>query len=628
MDFKDLMKKILKYNKNVDIDLLKSAYSFSYNIIKDLKRANGRPWIEHYLEVTYEVANLKLDDKTLVASLLHGIINKGASRNEIKNIFGLEILNILENIETMSEIKRNVRSKSISPENLRKVLLAASSDLRALLIKICDKICNLRDLEYLSNNERIRIATEAMEIYAPIAYRLGLGRMKAQMEDLSFKYLEPKKYNEIFNKVDKKRKEAQKIIIDVKSQIESKLFEENIGGEIETRIKHIYSIYKKFIDKSYDLDSMSDIIGFRIITSSIDDCYKILKIIHTGFRPIPNRFKDYIALPKPNGYQSLHTSVIDNQGRIFEVQIRTKEMNDVAEDGIAAHFTYKKFKQDNEFDKKLTWLKQIVENENGNNFNIKFFGDEIFLFTPKGKCIELPNGSTVLDFAYNIHTDLGEHCTGANVNGKFVSMKEVLKNGDVIDIITAKTQKPSRDWLKFSRTTKARVKIKHYLKEAGKLSSRSYYVEETIKKEVGENLLVVEGDKRSKLKLALCCKPIPGDKIIGIKSSSIRIIVHNLNCKDIKKAGKKVVKVNWLEKFKKPIEIIVEGNDRSGLFKEIINSVSKLDLVVNDAKVKSIGNELIKCNFIADLGNLDKLNETISRIKKIKDVTHVYVNIV
>src|SRR3989344_1915447 len=628
MDIKDLIKKVIRYNKNANINLIDKAYKFSDNLLKGKTRASGKPWMDHYLDVASEVADLKLDDIAVTAALMHGILNKGAALGDIEKNFGKEIAGILENIETMSKIKKNV-SKSISEfNNLRKVLLAASKDLRALLIKICDKVVNLRELDYLPAGERKRIAKESMELYAPLAYRLGIVRVKSEIEDLAFRYIDEAKFKELEDKVNKIRKEGEKFIFKIKKIIEKILEEERIEGKVQTRVKHLYSIYKKIIDRSYNLNEMTDIIAIRVIVNDIDDCYKVLRVIHGNFRPIPNKFKDYIAMPKPNGYQSLHTAVVDSEGKIFEVQIRTYEMHDGAEEGIAAHLVIKKISHEKEFDKKLSWLKQLVEDKEAlGSFDIDFFGDEVFAFTPKGKVIELPKNSTVVDFAYHVHSDLGDHCLGANINGKFVPLKEEIENGDVIEVLTSKTHTPNRDWLKIASTAKARTKIKHFLKEAGKISTRIYSVQTEVRKEAGENLLHFEGDKRIKIKLALCCKPIPGDGIIGVKTSNIKMNVHKTECKDIIKTSKKKIKVGWMEKFKKPVRIIIDAKDRSGLFKEIMNSVNKLGIIITGAKGKMIGEDNVECTFTADVGSLNKLNEIINRINKIKNVKKVYVTI-
>ena len=411
MELKNLIKKILRYNKNAKIELINTAYNYADKILNKEERKSKEQSIIHCLKVADEVANLKLDDNTIIASLLHTIIKKGADKKEIKFIFGDEVIHLLENLDKMSQIKKNIAGKINGSENLRKVLLAASKDIRVLLIKLCDKLVNLRDLNFLTQEEINRIAKESMELYAPLAYRLGIGKIKSELEDLSFKYLDQKKYEETEEKVNQIRKHGEKAIFKLKNILEKELKKEQISADVQARVKHIYSIYKKIISKSYDINDMSDIIGIRIIVDTIDNCYKTLRIVHLNFRPIPQKFKDYIAIPKPNGYQSLHTAVVDNEGKIFEVQIRTLEMHQIAEEGIAAHFTYKGLQRENEkFDRKIAWLKELVGSKNNSNIGLEFFSDQIFVFSPKGKLVELTSNATPLDFAYHIHTSIGNKC--------------------------------------------------------------------------------------------------------------------------------------------------------------------------------------------------------------------------
>ena len=455
-----------------------------------------------------------------------------------------------------------------------------------------------------------------------------MGLVKTELEDLSLRYSNPEKYFEIAQLVAQAKAERDNTIQTIIEKIDSNLKSMHINASITGRAKSYYSIFSKMHRKQMSYQDLYDITAVRVIVDDEKECYEVLGLIHSAFKPIPGRFKDYIAMPKPNGYQSLHTSVVDNEGRIFEVQIRTFDMHGVAEEGIAAHFSYKKVSHENEFDRKLSWLKQLVENKDAENkFNVDFFGDEFFAFTPKGKVVELPSGATVIDFAYSVHSDLGDHCIGARINGVFASLKEKLDNGDVVEVLTSKTQKPSREWLKFAKTEKGRTKIKHALKELGKITTRIYSTYEEIKKDIGEILLVFEGDKKLKVKLALCCKPLPGDKIIGIKNSNVKMMVHKINCTSIGKISKNKIKISWLEKFKEPVKITVDAKDRPGLFKEILNSINKF-VLINGAKCKILKDSNVECVFTADVGSLDKLNEVISRINKIKDVKKVYVNVV
>ncbi|MBS3167890.1 bifunctional (p)ppGpp synthetase/guanosine-3',5'-bis(diphosphate) 3'-pyrophosphohydrolase [Candidatus Woesearchaeota archaeon] len=630
MTFKDLVKKILKYNKNSDANLIEKAYLHSQTFLKNkYSEEEFKLWIKHYLDVTEEVVNLKLDDVSIAASLMHGLLFNGEDIKNIRRDFGNEIADIVENVHKMDQISHNISKKEIKIENLRKVLLAASRDLRALFIILVDKLIVLRELSIMPDNERKRLARDGIEVYAPLAYRLGMGKLKSEIEDLSFKYLDEAKYKVIEDKVDKIRKSGERALFRIKKDIKRALDQESIKATIQARVKHLYSIYKKIIEKSSSLNDMTDIIAFRVIVQDIDDCYKSLRIVHENFRPVSNRFKDYIAMPKPNGYQSLHTTVVDKEGKIFEIQIRTEEMHNIAEEGVAAHFIYKKVNHEETFDRRLSWLKQLIENKDSlGNFDVDFFGEEIYAFTPKGDVFELPKESTVIDFAYRVHSDLGDKCIGAHINGKFASIRDTVKNGDVIEILTSKTQSPSREWLKFIKSSKAKEKIRHALKEAGKLFGGIYYVKENSKKDIGETLLVFEGEKNLVPKLALCCKPLPGDLVIGVKISNKRLMVHRVDCKGIFKTTKKKVKINWVENFDRPVGITIEAVDRPGLLKEVTNALVRLNLKTEKSKGRMINDNDIEYSFNADVKNLDNLNDLIFRIKKIKDVKKVYVKLV
>ena len=623
MELKNLIKKILRYNKNAKIELINTAYNYADKILNKEERKSKEQSIIHCLKVADEVANLKLDDNTIIASLLHTIIKKGADKKEIKFIFGDEVIHLLENLDKMSQIKKNIAGKINGSENLRKVLLAASKDIRVLLIKLCDKLVNLRDLNFLTQEEINRIAKESMELYAPLAYRLGIGKIKSELEDLSFKYLDQKKYEETEEKENQIRKHGEKAIFKLKNILEKELKKEQISADVQARVKHIYSIYKKIISKSYDINDMSDIIGIRIIVDTIDNCYKTLRIVHLNFRPIPQKFKDYIAIPKPNGYQSLHTAVVDNEGKIFEVQIRTLEMHQIAEEGIAAHFTYKGLQRENEkFDRKIAWLKELVGSKNNSNIGLEFFSDQIFVFSPKGKLVELTSNATPLDFAYHIHTSIGNKCIGAKVNGKLVPLKTELENGDIIEIVTSKTQKPSRDWLKIVKTTRARDAIRHELKEKGQITSSVYSTSEE-KVTLEEGLISIENIKNSKIKFAMCCNPLPGDEIAGMKTGMNKITIHKIICNNVQKNN--TIKCKWLNINDKIIGLSINAEDRPGLFAEILNSVASFGLNVENAKGKTLGNNAAECTFKIKIKDLEQLKNIVFRIKKIKNVKNVYL---
>ena len=424
MEFKDLVKRVLRYNKNTNVDLLWKAYQFSSHTLGDAIRPSGEKWIEHYLQVASLAVDLKLDDVCIATSLMHGIIKRGnVTKGKLKNEFGDEITSILEGIDKLNKIKDSVKSKNYKNEDLRKVLLATSKDIRIILIKLCDKVVNMRELNHFSREEQKRISQEVMDLYVPLAYRLGIGKIKSELEDLYLKYLYPKIYYEISKKIEENMKDGNTLIYKIKRFLSKKIEEENIKFEIYGRVKSINSIYRKLKDRTYKLGNMYDLIALRILTKTVDDCYRVLRIVHSNFRPIQGSFKDYIAFPKPNGYQSLHTSVFDSANNILEFQIRTEEMHSLAEEGVASHFEYKGFIKDKDFDKRLGWMKQLVLDKSSNKLDIELFSDHIFVFTPEGKMVELPHDSTPIDFAYQVHSDIGDKCAGAIVNGKIVPFK-------------------------------------------------------------------------------------------------------------------------------------------------------------------------------------------------------------
>ena len=578
------------------------------------------------MEVAFILADLKVDDNTLATALMHGLINKGIKKSDIEKKFGKEISNLLEGVDKLSALKKNLTTRNFENEALRKVLLAASRDIRIVIIKICDKLANMRELEALELNEKIRISKEARDIYAPLAYRLGISKIKSELEDLAFQILEPDKYKEIEDKVKTKREFGNTRVFKAKKIIKNELSKNSIIYDLSGRVKSIFGIYKKTFARDYNIDEIADIVGLRIIVNSIETCYEVLGIVHKLFRPVPGKFKDYIATPKPNGYQSLHTTLLDNENKLIEIQIRTQDMHEFAEEGVAAHFKYKGSKGDESFDKRLSWLKELVQKENIENIDVDFFSDNIFVFTPKGKEIELPIGSNVLDFAYAVHSDIGDHATAAKINSKFSNLKTILDNGDTVEVITSKIQKPNRDWLKIVRTSKARNKIKQTLRENSKVAVVTFsssIVEE--KKDVGEGFVYIEGHKNSKIKLASCCNPLPNDNIIAVNAGANKFNVHKENCLEVKKSIKEKAKSSWKNPKSSDIEFVVEGLDRPGLFAEILNNIASMKINISNTKGKSIGSGLAECRFTVKLNDLNTLVTITEKIKKIQGVKKVYL---
>jgi len=476
MTIEDLIEKIKKYNPEADFELIKKAYDFAYKAHKGQHRVSGEKYIFHPLEVAMILAELELDSITIAASLLHDVVEDTHYKLEdIKENFGNEIALLVDGVTKLGKLKYKSKEEQ-QAENLRKMFLAMAKDIRVILIKLADRLHNMRTLGHLPKSKIKEKAQETLEIFAPLAHRLGISKIKWELEDLAFRHLKPDKYYELVQKVVKKREEREQQINNVKNILMSKLKEAGIKVEIQGRPKHFYSIYKKMVERNKTFEQIYDLAAVRILVDTVKDCYGVLGIVHTIWKPIPGRFKDYIAMPKPNMYQSLHTTVIGPNGEPIEIQIRTWEMHRTAEYGIAAHWRYKEGnKGDKEFDKKLSWLRELLEwqrdmkdaKEFMESLKIDLFTDEVFVFTPKGDVINLPSGSTPIDFAYKIHTDIGHSCIGAKVNGKIVPLDYKLRNGDRVEILTSSypNSGPSRDWLKIVNTSQARNKIRQWFKK-------------------------------------------------------------------------------------------------------------------------------------------------------------------
>lgn len=473
--FNRIVKKVEAYSKNPNVHLLRKAYHFAYDIHIDHLRKSGAPYIEHCLETANELAELKMDPITIAAGLLHDVVEDSyVPLEEVKELFGNEVALLVDGVTKISELKFKSQAEK-QAENFRKMIFSMAQDLRVIMIKFADRLHNMRTLEYLSDQKAERIALETREVYAPLAHRFGIARIKWELEDLSLKFLDPDAYYDLVKKVSERRHEREKYIHKIADPIKVELEKNKISAEIRGRPKSLYSIYRKMNKRSKPFEDIYDLLAVRIVVDKVDECYFALGVVHTLFTPVHDRFKDYIATPKLNMYQSLHTTVVGPEGKMVEIQIRTEEMHKVAEIGIAAHWKYKEGKSsDDELDRYSAWLREMVDWHNESLepeeyldfLKTDLFRSEIFIFTPKGDLFKLPVGSTPVDFAFAVHTDVGSHCIGAKVNGKIVPLNSELKSGDSIEIITSVNQKPHQDWLTFVKTSKAKSRIKKILKEA------------------------------------------------------------------------------------------------------------------------------------------------------------------
>ena len=612
----ELSKTIGTYLQPEQVNKVQLAYQFSAEAHEGQKRVSGEPYIHHPLEVAYILGDMRMDYQTLVAAILHDVIEDTPTvKTEIRKKFGKGIAELVDGVSKLDKVKFESFEEA-QANNFQKMLMAMSTDIRVILVKLADRLHNMRTLEALKSGKRVRIAKETLEIYAPIALRLGINSIRLELEELGFATLYPLRYRILDEQINKARGHRKEVISKIRTALKRRMRQEKIPGQIFGREKHLHGIYKKMRDQNLSFSDVYDVYAFRIIVDDVDTCYRTVGIVHNLYKPVPGKFKDYIAIPKTNGYQSLHTALFGPYGVPIEIQIRTKEMNDVAEVGIAAHWLYKTgntSKNINRVNKDQSgaqqrareWLRNIVEMNKtaGNpeeffeNVKIDLFPDEVYIFTPKGKIMELPNGSTAIDFAYAIHTDIGNTCVGARVNRKLVPLGTQLTNGQTVEIITASSGRPNPAWLSFVVTAKARSQIRHFLKnlqqsEAIALGKRllnrelepfsltyqdisevdmKYLLNENKnenKNELFEDMglgnkmapliarqlvvlkklaskknqensvdntipLSIKGTEGMVVKFPKCCYPIPGDPIHGFVTSGRGIVIHRQTCKNL-----------------------------------------------------------------------------------------------
>lgn len=711
MNFNELKEKIKSYSPNADFDILEKTFQFAEKKHIGHKRESGDPYITHPLAVAFILADLEQDITTICAAILHDTMeDSGVTIEEIKTLFSSDIAQLVYGVTKLSQLVYSSKEQRRA-ENFRKMFMAMAKDLRVIIIKLADRLHNMQTLQFLPLDRIKDISLETREIFAPLAHRLGMWRLKWELEDLSFKYIEPEKYKEIQEKVAESRISREIYIKKFIEKLSQILLKVEIIADIKGRPKHLFSIYGKMVDQNLEFDEIYDLTAIRVIVGSIKDCYAILGIVHASWKPIPGRFRDYIAVPKSNGYQSLHTTVIGDEGKPVEVQIRTKEMHRIAEYGVAAHWVYKETATDKDFDKKMSWFRRMLENQNEisdardflDSVKIDLFIDEVFVFTPKGQVIQLPVGSTPIDFAYHVHTEVGHRCAGSKVNGKIVPLDYKLKNGDIIEIITGKFDAPSPDWLNFAKTSGARTKIKSWFKKVKREESiergRALLEEELrkiglISKKVlmPKNLKILldqfkcktdddfyasigfadisafdcarrifsvekpgelkdlkvsakipfTASKKRKIihgikvaglsgimfRISKCCKPIPGDEIIGFVSVGKGVAIHRKDCENIikdKANASKLLKVEW--DFSADIfysaEIEIEAFDRVGVLKDILTRISDTKTNVSEAKTKTKKGNIAFLRIVLDVKDVEHLQKIMQSLRDLSDVYEV-----
>jgi len=711
----DLFQVIEQRNPMPDRELITRAFALAYHLHSSQSRKSGEAFIYHPVGTAKICAELGLDSTTIAAALLHDVVeDTGVSIEVIEREFGSEIAGLVDGVTKLTKMSFTSREEE-QAENYRKMIVAMASDIRVILIKLADRLHNMRTLGYLGRQKQIQKAKETLEIYAPLAHRLGINSVKWQLEDLAFASLHPRRYAEIQQMVAQRRADREEYVEQAAKFLEEELAKVGIRSEISGRAKHFYSIYVKMSRRGKEFNEIFDLTGLRVLVDTVKDCYGAIGVIHSLWKPIPGRFKDYIAMPKFNMYQSLHTTVIGPGGKPLEIQIRTFEMHQTSEYGIAAHWLYKE--KGNGTDK-LTWLRQMMEwqSETGDprefmdTLKIDLFEDEVFVFTPKGEVKSLPAGSTPLDFAYAVHTDVGSHCVGAKVNGRIVPLHHRLRSGDIVEIITSKSSRgPSRDWLGIATTPRARQKIRQFfrreersdaehsgrdllqetlrrigvpaqkvlsspeflqiVKETGFQKAEDLYVAlgsgrlpvKTVTNKVlqrtgtvkaaapqvdmlptapaeahaqstavsSEYGISVDGLRDVVVRMAKCCKPIPGDEIVGYISLGKGVTIHRADCKNAKALAKnpeRFTPVSWegLGAVAFTVEVQVEAIDRSHLLEDISRTLSDSGVNILGASCQTLPDGVVRDRFTLEIGDVRQLDNVLANIKSISTVYDAY----
>ncbi len=642
------------------------AAKWAANLHYYQKRASGEPYIIHPITVAELLIDINLDYQAIIAALLHDVIeDTGVTRQELRRQFGKEVESLVHGVTKISFLRGKSRTIQ-EAETIRKMLFAMVKDIRVILIKLADKLHNMRTLEYLPLEARKRIASECLDIYAPLAGRLGISRIKIELEDLSLKYLQPDVYKQIKQYVAEKKKARASYLERVKEAIAREAKKEGIPVELETRAKHFYSIYQKMRKRGKSIEEIYDLLGIRILTNTTSQCYEVLGLVHKLFIPIAGRFKDYIAMPKSNRYQSLHTTVMGYEGKMIEIQIRTRKMHETAENGIAAHWLYKKgrskevIKQEDLsiINKLRSWDgAKAASSEFLEEIKRELLKDTIYVFTPQGDVIELPKGSTAIDFAYHIHTEIGNHCFAAKADGIIIPLKQELKSTQVVEIVTSNNAHPHLNWLRYVKTSRARSKIRHWLNqhETGLIIDRNIIAkkktqaDEVTKKEHQTHVESIKGEKQEEIeqrvldesrvgikignernmmiRLAKCCNPTTGDDIIGYISRGRGIIVHRADCsnlKYIKDFNERKIEVEWetvspkaTRRFKVTSKII------PNLFSEIEGALKKYNGHLIEGRVDENDGDMLRGSFTVELDNKSDFSKVVKNLRTIPAIVNI-----
>ncbi len=709
-NFRELLDRVRSYQPQVDADWLERVYTFAEHAHDGQTRASGDSFISHPLAVASILAEFEIDPASIAASLLHDVVEDTiVPIEEIEQRFGTEIATLVDALTKLTKIPYQSK-EDIQVENLRKMFLAMAKDIRVIIIKLADRLHNMRTLQSLAPAKQKTIAQETLEIYAPLAHRLGIYRMKWDLEDLSLRYLDPQAYKEITDKVSKRRADREQTVSAIIAEVQGRFSAAGIRADISGRPKHFYSIYQK-LQSGKDFSEIYDLSAIRVIVESVKDCYGAVGIIHSLWTPLPGRFKDYIAMPKTNGYQSLHTTVIGPGGDPIEIQIRTLEMHRTSEYGIAAHWRYKEGGASDDFDRKLAWLRSLLEwqedmrdsREFMENLKLDLFDNQVFIFTPKGDVMGFPSGSTPLDFAYHVHTSIGHHCVGAKINGKIVPLDYPLRNGDICEALVNKSSPgPSLDWLTICKTSSAKHKIKQWFRK-NRREENVTAGRDALEREIARNQLAqiatpallakiasrfncatlddlnagigfgdisipsiigrlkeeakrqnvvplpldrqapgvkkipqrasagvrVRGADNMPARFAKCCRPVPGDAIVGFISQGKGISVHRVSCPNIAAMSaqpERLIEVAWETgpSDSHSVDVEIEALDRPGLLQDIMSVLSeqKTNATSVTARVKRDRTATIACSL--QIRDLNHLSTILTKMNRVRDVRTAY----
>ena len=668
-----LLDTIRRLRVHQDVDLIKRAFRFAHRAHRDQRRLSGEPYIIHPLAVAQIVADQCLDSATVAAALLHDVVEDTVFGTEvIQKEFGTEINELVRAVTKISLVKSKSSARlnreqysrlkeKESAENIRLMLLATARDVRVIIIKLADKLHNMRTLNFQKPDKVRRISEEVLDIYAPIAGRLGMFRIKSELEDLAFAHIREDQFERIQQFLVQSQGEREDYIEKLNRILVQRLAEINISARIEGRAKHIYSIYQKMIGRDKSLSQIYDLRGVRIIVPEIRDCYGVLGIVHTLWPPIQGRFKDYIAMPKSNGYQSLHTSVVGPDGKALEIQIRTEEMDELAEYGVAAHWIYKNENAATRPDmRRVKWLKRLSRLMEAPQDSADFIEDlrqelnpeEVYVFTPKGDVFDLPVGSSVLDLAFRIHTEIGLACRGARVNDRMVPLRYELKSGDRVEILTDKHPHPSPGWLRYLKSTRARQKLRSYFRKREEEEALPKPEEKVVipgarpSKPTLDELselrirrrktrdpkrvpIEVAGARNIQIRYAGCCSPVPGDRIIGFVTRGRGVTVHRVDCPSIPNGDRdrdRIIAVKWeglTEKY--PVPIAIKAEDRQGLYLDLVGGITRTytNILKAEADIPRNGDQTMRARFLIEVEHIDHLNEIFESLRSVPGVLSV-----